>query len=92
MPEETIYCDVCWTNPGHANIRDLPICSSCIEELNMTGLRRLVYSDSEPYETLHGQRMTEAEAKVSLEPALFNPRNSEQLSLAAQFDALVGTF
>jgi hypothetical protein len=92
MPEETIYCDICWTNPNHARIRDLPICSSCIEEFNMTGLHRLVYSDKEPYETLDGQRMTEAEAKDRSEPTLFNPRNSEQLSLAAEFAALVGAF
>lgn len=80
MPEETIYCEVCWTNPGHAHIRDLTICSSCVEEFKMIGLHRLVYLDKEPYETLDGQRMTEA--KDSGEPALFNPRNSEQLSLA----------
>ncbi|MET3934287.1 hypothetical protein [Arthrobacter sp. OAP107] len=92
MPEETIYCDICWTNPNHAHIRGLPICSSCIEEFSMTGLHRLVYSDREPYEALDGQRMTEAEAKDSREPALFNPRDSEQLSLAAQFAALVGSF
>jgi len=92
MPDEAIYCDVCWINPGHAHIRGLPICSSCIEEFSMTGLHRLVYLDMEPYETPSGQRMTEAEAKVSREPALFSPRNSEQLSLAARFAALVAAF
>ena len=91
MLKETIYCEVCWTNPGHAHIRDLPICSSCIEELNMTGLHRLVYLDTEPYETPDAQRMTDAEAKGSREPALFNPRNSEQLILA-RFATLVAAF
>jgi hypothetical protein len=92
MPEETIYCDVCWVNPGHAHIRELPICSSCIEEFNMTGLRRLVYLDTEPYETPAGQRLSDAEVEDTREPALFNPRNSEQLSLAAQFASLVAAF
>ena len=88
MLKEILYCDVCWTNANHAHIRDLPICSSCIEEFNMTGLHRLVYLDQEPYETPGGQRMTAAEAKESREPALFTPRNSEEL-FAARFDALV---
>ncbi|MFC9335451.1 hypothetical protein [Arthrobacter sp. NPDC057009] len=91
MLKETLYCDVCWTNPNHAHIRDLPICSSCIEEFNMTGLHRLVYLDKEPYETPDGKRMTDAEAKESSEPALFTPRNSEEL-VAARFDALVAAF
>ena len=86
MLEETIYCEVCWTNPGHAHLRDLPICSSCIEEFNMTGLQRLVYLDNEPYETTDGQRLNEAEAKDSHEPALFNPRNSSQLAVARAAD------
>lgn len=89
MPEETIYCEVCWTNPGHAHIRDLPICSTCVEEFNMTGLQRLVYLDKEPYETPDGQRMTEA--TDSHEPALFAPRDSEQLVLARS-STLVGAF
>jgi hypothetical protein len=91
MLKDTIYCEVCWTNPGHAHIRDMPLCSSCIEGFNMTGLHRLVYLDREPYETLDGQRMTDAEAKDSLEPALFNPRDSEQLFLA-RFAGLVAAF
>lgn len=91
MLKETIYCDVCWTNPGHAHLRDMPICSSCIEEFNMTGLHRLVYLDAEPYETPAGRRMTEAEAKDSSEPALFTPRSSEQLFLD-EFAALVAAF
>jgi hypothetical protein len=91
MLKDTIYCEVCWTNPGHAHIRDMPICSSCIEGFNMTGLHRLVYLDREPYETLDGQRMTDAAAKDSLEPALFSPRDSEQLFLA-RFASLVAAF
>ncbi len=91
MPEETIYCEVCWTNPGHAHIRDLPICSACIEEFNMTGLHRLVYLDTEPYETPDGQRMTDAKATDSHEPILFTPRNSQQLFLARSA-TLVGAF
>ncbi len=89
MPEETIYCEMCWTNPGHAHIRDLPICSQCIEEFKIT--RRLVYLDKHPYETLDGQRMTDAEAMDSGEFPFFNPRNSEQLSLALSA-TLVGAF
>lgn len=92
MPDETIYCDVCWINPGHAHIRDLPICSSCIEEFNMTGLHRLVYLDGEPYETPDGKRLTDAEVRDSRQPALFSPRSSEQLSLAARFATLMAAF
>jgi hypothetical protein len=91
MHKETIYCEVCWTNPGNAHIRHVPICSPCIDEFNMTSLHRLVYLDKEPYETLDGQRMTEAETEVSLEPALFNPRNSDQLFLA-RFATLVAAY
>ena len=89
MSEETIYCELCWTNPGHAHIRDLPICSQCIEDFKITGLSRLVYLDKQPYETPDGQRMTEA--KDSCETALSNPRNSEELSLARSA-TLVGAF
>ncbi len=89
MPEETIYCEMCWTNPGHAHIGDLPICSQCIEEFKFT--RRLVYLDKHPYETLDGPRMTDAEAMDSGEFPLFNPRNSEQLSFARSA-TLVGAF
>ncbi|RNL55192.1 hypothetical protein [Arthrobacter oryzae] len=91
MPEETIYCEMCWTNPGHAHIGDLPICSQCIEEFKLADLHRLVYLDKEPYETLDGPRMTDAEAMDSGEFPLFNPRSSEQLSLARSF-TLVGAF
>lgn len=91
MLKEAIYCDVCWLNPGHAHIRNLPICSSCIEEFNMIGLHRLVYLDSEPYESTDGQRMSDAEAKDSGEPAIFNPRSSEQLFMA-RFASLVAAF
>lgn len=91
MLKESIYCDVCWTNPGHAHIRDLPICSSCIEEFNMVGLHRLVYWDSEPYEAPDGQRMTHDEAQGTPGPALFVPRDSEELFLA-RFATLVAAF
>lgn len=84
MPEETIYCEMCWTNPGHAYVRDLPVCSQGIEEFQITG--QLVYLDQHPYETPDGQRMTAAAAH-SGDCALFNPRNSEQLSAT-----LVGAF
>jgi hypothetical protein len=77
MPEETIYCEMCWTNPAHAHIRDLPICSQCIEEFRFT--RDLVYLDKQPYETLDGQRLSYADAGDRV--LHFNPRNSEELSI-----------
>ena len=80
MSEETIYCELCWTNPGHAHCGDLPICSQCIAEFTIT--HHLVYWDKHPYETLDGQRMSDVAAKDRGEFPRFNPRNSEQLSLA----------
>lgn len=74
LPEETIYCEMCWTNPGHAHIRDLPICSQCIGEFKIT--RRLVSLDKHPYEPLDEQHMTDAEAKDSGEFLRFNPPNT----------------
>ncbi|MEO5779070.1 hypothetical protein [Arthrobacter oryzae] len=87
MTEETIYCEMCWTNPGHAHVRDLPLCSQCIEEFKFTV--NLEYLDEQPFEAPDGQRTTEA--KDSGEFALFNPRNSEQLALARS-KTLVGAF
>lgn len=89
MSEATIYCEVCWTNPGHAHVGDVPVCSQCIEEFELT--RGLVYLDKRPYETLDGQRMPDAETMDSGEIPRFNPRHSEQLSLA-QSATLVGAF
>ena len=79
MSEATIYCEVCWTNPGHAHAGDVPVCSRCIEEFSLT--RGLVYLDKRPYETLDGQRMADAETLDGSEILFFNPRHSEQLSL-----------
>lgn len=78
MPEVTIYCEMCWTNPGHAHIRDMPICSQCIDEFKFS--RDLVYLDKQPYETLDGQRLTVADATDRDGFLHFNPRNSEELS------------
>lgn len=89
MSEETIYCQVCWTNPGHAHIEDAPVCWQCIEEFELT--RNLAYLDTHPYQTLDGQRMPDAEAMNNGEIPRFNPRNSEQLSLARSA-TLVGAF
>lgn len=89
MSEATIYCEVCWTNPAHAHIEDLPACSQCIEEFQLT--HGLVYLDERPYETLDGERMPDAETMDSGEIPRFNPRHSEQLSLA-QSATLVGAF
>ena len=89
MSEATIYCEVCWTNPGHAHIGDVPVCSQCIEEFELTS--GLVYFDKLPYETLNGQRIPDAETMGSGEIPRFNPRHSEQLSLARSA-TLVGAF
>lgn len=89
MPEETIYCEMCWTNPSHAHLRDLPICSQCIEEFKYS--YGLVYLDKQPYETLDGKRMTEADAKGSGGFPCFTPRNSEQLA-SARSATPVGAF
>lgn len=87
MPEETIYCEMCWTNPNHAHLRGMPICGQCVEEFNiMSGLK---YLDIHPYENLDGQRMTEAEAMASSNFPHFSPRSSEELSVA-RLNILIG--
>ncbi|MEC5201004.1 hypothetical protein RCH21_003260 [Arthrobacter sp. PL16] len=87
MFEETAYCEMCWTNSAHAHLRDMPICGQCIEEFDVA--RRLEYIDEQPYETLEGRRLTNAEELESGELPRFNPRNSEELSFA-RHASLVG--